>query len=45
MHTDAKYTGPAWTRENDSRVTRIGRISRRIRIDELPQIVNVLKGT
>ena len=44
MHTDAKYTGPAWTRENDSRVTRIGRISRRIRIDELPQIVNVLKG-
>ena len=34
----------AITNENDARITRLGRILRRTRIDELPQIVNVLKG-
>ncbi len=37
-------TGPVWARENDPRVTRIGRLLRRLRLDEFPQIVNVLKG-
>ena len=40
-----KATGPVWsTQGNDSRVTRVGRFIRRMRIDELPQIYNVLRG-
>ena len=35
----------AITRDNDPRVTRIGRVLRRTRIDELPQIINILEGT
>ena len=37
-------TGPQWAAKNDPRVTRIGRILRTLRIDELPQLVNVLMG-
>jgi lipopolysaccharide/colanic/teichoic acid biosynthesis glycosyltransferase len=37
-------TGPVWASVNDSRVTRVGRIIRKLRIDEIPQMVNVLKG-
>ena len=46
MRQDAeKETGPVWsTPGNDSRVTRVGRFLRRTRIDELPQIFNVLLG-
>ena len=36
--------GPVWALENDPRVTRVGRIIRKLRIDEIPQMVNVLKG-
>jgi len=45
MGTDAESRGGvAWARENDPRVTRFGHFFRKARIDELPQLVNVLKG-
>ena len=45
MRTDAERDGtPRWAASNDDRVTRVGRIIRRYRIDELPQLFNVLKG-
>jgi sugar transferase (PEP-CTERM system associated) len=37
-------TGPVWAQENDKRVTRVGRIIRTLRMDEIPQMINVLKG-
>ncbi|OGS19362.1 MAG: hypothetical protein A3J83_02525 [Elusimicrobia bacterium RIFOXYA2_FULL_40_6] len=37
-------TGPIWAEKHDSRITRIGRIIRLLRIDELPQVINILKG-
>jgi len=37
-------TGPRWAVKNDDRVTRVGRIIRRFRIDELPQLFNVMRG-
>lgn len=44
MRVDAERDGPRWAAVGDRRVTRVGRILRRARIDELPQLVNVLKG-
>jgi lipopolysaccharide/colanic/teichoic acid biosynthesis glycosyltransferase len=45
MHTDAeRLTGAVLAREDDPRVTRVGRVLRKTRLDELPQLVNVLKG-
>lgn len=39
-----KETGAVWAQENDPRITRIGRFLRKMRIDELPQFYNVLRG-
>ena len=45
MRTDAEKDGVArWAAKNDSRVTRIGAFIRKTRIDELPQLLSVLKG-
>jgi len=44
MRTDAETNGPAWAAEDDDRITFVGRIIRRLRMDELPQLVNILKG-
>jgi len=44
MHTDAEIKGARWTVQNDSRITRVGKFLRLTRLDELPQIINILKG-
>jgi sugar transferase (PEP-CTERM system associated) len=45
MYVDAEQlTGPVWASEDDPRVTRVGRVLRKIRLDETPQMFNVLIG-
>jgi len=44
VHRAEAQSGPVWAEANDSRVTRVGKIIRKLRIDELPQMINVLKG-
>jgi exopolysaccharide biosynthesis polyprenyl glycosylphosphotransferase len=45
MYQDAeKLTGPVWSQKDDPRITKVGRIIRKLRIDEIPQMYNVLKG-
>jgi sugar transferase (PEP-CTERM system associated) len=44
MRTDAEKDGPKWATSGDNRVTRVGKIIRKIRVDELPQLISVLKG-
>ena len=43
VNAEAK-TGPVWATKNDPRVTRVGRFMRKTRLDEIPQLLNVLKG-
>ena len=44
MRVDAEQDGPVWASKGDSRTTRVGRIIRKVRIDEIPQFWNILKG-
>lgn len=44
MIINAEENGPVWANENDRRVTRMGYIFRKARLDELPQLFNILKG-
>lgn len=45
MVADAeKMTGPVWSQKGDPRITKVGKFLRKVRIDEIPQMINVLKG-
>ncbi len=44
MRTDAEASGPVWASKKDNRTTRVGRVIRKIRVDEIPQFWNILKG-
>jgi exopolysaccharide biosynthesis polyprenyl glycosylphosphotransferase len=44
MRQDAEKNGAQWSTEGDNRITRVGYFIRKLRIDELPQLINVLRG-
>jgi lipopolysaccharide/colanic/teichoic acid biosynthesis glycosyltransferase len=44
MRKGAEPNGPVWADVSDDRTTRVGKVIRKLRLDEIPQIVNVLKG-
>ena len=44
MRLDAERDGPVWAQTGDDRTTRVGRVIRKIRVDEIPQFWNILRG-
>jgi sugar transferase (PEP-CTERM system associated) len=44
MRVDAEQNGPKWADQNDTRITKVGSFLRRTRLDEIPQLFNILKG-
>jgi len=45
MVADAeKLSGPVWSTKDDPRITRVGKFIRKVRLDEIPQVINILKG-
>lgn len=44
MRKDAESNGPVWAKPKDERITRVGKVIRKLRLDEIPQMINVLKG-
>jgi sugar transferase (PEP-CTERM system associated) len=44
MRTDAEKAGPVWASEQDDRTTRVGKVIRKLRIDEIPQFWNIIRG-
>jgi len=44
MRVDAEKDGPVWAQTDDQRMTRVGRIIRKIRVDEIPQFWSILRG-
>ena len=44
MKNNSEINGPQWAEANDKRITKVGRILRKYRIDELPQLISVIKG-
>jgi len=44
MRLDAEVNGPKWADKDDDRCTKLGRLLRKTRLDELPQVINILRG-
>ena len=44
MVVEAESSGPVWAQKKDPRITRVGRVIRKLRIDEMPQFLNLLAG-
>jgi sugar transferase (PEP-CTERM system associated) len=44
MRADAEKAGPVWASKDDNRTTRVGRVIRKLRIDEIPQFWNIFRG-
>ncbi len=44
IHNAEALTGPIWASDDDERITRTGRLLRKLRLDEIPQVVNIVKG-
>jgi len=44
MYVNSESNGPQWAQKNDPRVTKVGKFFRKTRIDEIPQLINILRG-
>lgn len=44
MYKNSESNGPQWAAKNDPRVTRVGKFMRKTRLDEIPQLINILRG-